>query len=324
MERQAQVEQASATPENRVTETIAGIVAVTLTKGIFSLVRIVPHGVRITVMAAIFRAGFVFVPRLRRTIATNLKLAFPEKDDCWRRNLVKSNSREIARLLSDAIRLSELDAKWVSEHVACPALDRYSEVLSRGTGILIATGHLGSFELLGHTIGLMGHPLAAIARNFKNPSMDKWWKGLREARGNRIIDRTGAFKETLREIEAGRSVAILFDQNVTKNHAVFVNLFGVPAATTKSVALAAIKTRAPVFVASMRYVENDRYCIDAVECDFSGIIDDESKSSDAKVSEITQVITCHFEAMIKNFPQGWFWLHRRWKTRPDDDSNKVY
>ena len=143
----------------------------------------------------------------------------------WRLGILGKNAIEMGRLLADTVRLSGLDEEWARTHVEIPALDAYAA--ARGeTGVLIATGHLGSFELLGHAIGLRGYPLAAIARKFKSRRLDAWWTGMREARGNRIIDRTGAFREMVKSVSAGTSVAVLIDQNVKSNHAVFVDWFG--------------------------------------------------------------------------------------------------
>lgn len=279
----------------------------------------IPHRVRVWLFGCLIYAAFRVIPRLSRTIERNLSIAFPDKDAAWRREIVRRNATEIARLLSDSLRLPQLSAAWVTQHVSCPIIDRYAERLGEnaGKGLLIATGHLGSFELLGHTIGLMGYPLAAVARNFRSPRIDTWWRSLREARGNTIIGRRGAFKEMVQTIAEGRSVAVLFDQNVTRNHAVFVDWFGVPAATTKSVALAALRTEVPIFVAAMRYTGGDTYTIDAVECDLSALYNDSSMTTDEKVEIITRELSQRYCDLIRAFPEGWFWMHRRWKTRPD-------
>jgi KDO2-lipid IV(A) lauroyltransferase len=254
---------------------------------------------------------------------TNLEIAFPERDREWKRELLKKNATEMGRLLADTVRLSSLDEEWAREHVDIQALSRYAETHSR-RGVLIATGHLGSFELLGHAIGLRGYPLAAIARRFKSKRLDAWWTSLREARGNKIIDREGAFREMLKTIAAGRSVAVLIDQNVRSNHAVFVDWFGKSAATTRAFALAALKTRAPVFVAGMIYSGNDRYRVEAVECDFCDLYANAELSDLEKSRVITEVISRHYCEMIKLFPEGWFWMHRRWKTRPEGEPEAIY
>ena len=300
-----------------------GFVGYICVRALFSLFGCLPHRWCVWFFGALWRGAYRIIPRLRRTADINLAIAFPEKDQAWRRELVRKNAVERGRLLADTIRLSSLDSAWVREHVEIPAIERYGEVAAK-RGVLIATGHLGSFELLGHAIGLWGYPLAAVARRFKSPRLDRWWTGLREARGNRIIDRTGAFREMVKTIGEGTSVAVLFDQNVKSNHAVFVDWFGKQAATTRAFALAAIKTKAPVFVAAMYYRGDDRYRVESVECDFAALYEDESINDAEKVLQITQTISDHYSRMIREFPEGWFWVHRRWKTRPEGESERVY
>ena len=285
-----------------------------------------PQSVRVSLFGGVFRLAFSVIPRLRKTIDQNLRIAFPDKDEAWRKDIRGRNAIEMGRLLADTVRLPSLTPSWGEAHVEIPALEAYRRRLEEEPprGVLIATGHLGSFELLGHAIGLRGFPLAAVARRFQSPLFDRWWTGLREARGNKIIDRRGAFREVVNRISSGMSAAILFDQNVTRNHAVFVDWFGVPAATTRSVALAALRTGAPIFVASMRYCGNDRYYVDAAECDYKDVLSDEESPSDEKVLIITQRLADMYCKMIREFPEGWFWMHRRWKTRPDPGEGKVY
>lgn len=301
-------------------------VLLAIARFLYFLLSLLPHSVRVSFFGSIFYILFTRIPRMRVSIRKNLEIAFPERDEAWRRDLISKNAREIGRLAADSVRLPALDAEWVREHVSCPNLENYLACLQKqnGKGVLIATGHLGSFELLGHAIGLMGHPLAAVARNFRSDRFDAWWTGLREARGNKIIGRKGAFKEIVSTISSGMSVAVLFDQNVTKNHAVFVDWCGVQAATSKSLALAALRCEVPIYVASIRYVGDDKYVIDSQECDFSALYSDDALSTDEKVFKITQQISDIYVGMIRGFPEGWFWMHRRWKTRPDGEPENRY
>jgi len=292
-------------------------------RGLFAVLSALPHSSRVALFAALWRIAFRIVPRLRKTALINLAIAFPGKSQEWYQEILHKNAREMGRLVADTVRLASLDAEWVRAHVEIPALERYASA-TQHTGVLIATGHLGSFELLGHAIGLHGYPLSAIARRFKSPRLDAWWRGLREARGNTIIDREGAFREMVKTVSTGRSVAVLIDQNVKINHAVFVDWFSRPAATTRAFALAALKTRAPVFVAGMLYCGGDRYRVEAVECDFRQLYADETIADDQKVLTITKTISSHYCEMIAQFPEGWFWIHRRWKTRPEGETESVY
>ncbi len=305
---------------------IGELIAYCFVRGVVAVFGALPQSARVSFFGALFRLMFAALPRLRRTIDRNLRIAFPDKDEAWRKSIRRKNATEMGRLLADTVRLPTLTPEWGESHVEIPALEAYRQHLQEkpARGVLIATGHLGSFELLGHAIGLRGLPLAAVARKFQSPLFDRWWTGLREARGNKIIDRRGAFKEVVNCISSGMSAAILFDQNVTRNHAVFVDWFGVPAATTRSVALAALRTGAPIFVASIRYRGHDRYQVDAEECDYEDVNRDEKMTTDEKVLVITQRLADRYCEMIREFPEGWFWMHRRWKTRPEPAGTDLY
>lgn len=307
-------------------KTIGQFLAYCAVRGAFALLALLPQEARISFFRAIFVLATKIIPRLRKISMRNLELAFPEKDEAWRQEIFSKNLTEMSRLLADTVRMPSLDEAWVRKHVRCDFLPQYVERLQdgRGKGWLIATGHLGSFELLGNTIGVLGYPLSAIARKFRNPMLDRWWTKLREGSGNTIIDRRGAFKAMVSHVSEGRSMAVLFDQNVTRNYAIFPLWFGVPAATTRALALAAIKTEAPVVVASIRYCGNDKYAIDACECQTADIYRDEVMPLDDKVLLLTQRLSDHYCRMIAEFPEGWFWLHRRWATQPDENAPSLY
>ena len=198
--------------------TLVDVCVCLLAQGIFFILGALPQGARVALCSSLFRVAFACIPRCRNTILTNLQIAFPDRSEAWRRQIMKANAREMGRLLADTIRMSSLGREWIERHVEIPALQQYIDAHGN-TGVLIATGHLGSFELLGHAIGSMGHPLSAVARKFKSARLDAWWTGMREAGGNTIIDRQGAFRKICVTIKAGRSVAVLIDQNVRAQHA---------------------------------------------------------------------------------------------------------
>ena len=304
------------------------LVAYAVLRGFVGLLNVLPTALRLTLVKSIIRLLGLIVPRFRRIALRNMELAFPDKDLAWRKNLLEKSFDPLARLFVDFARLQQIDAAWIAEHVNCPFFARFMEIKRQhpGKGVVIVTGHLGSFELLAHVVALLGQPISFIVRDFKLPRVDRWWRSIREATGNRVISRAGAFREMVDELKTGRDVAVLFDQNVTRKHAVFVDWFGRQAATTKSVALAAIRTEAPVVVAAIHCVDpkNDRYDVEAYEFDFSSIYADTTIDSEEKVRLITQRLSDSYQDMIRRTPEAWFWMHRRWKTAPTPEQETVY
>jgi KDO2-lipid IV(A) lauroyltransferase len=171
---------------------------------------------------------------------------------------------------------------------------------------------------------MWGHPISFVVRNFEWKALDRWWTKCRERYGNRVVNRKGAFKEVAQLLRAGTDVALLFDQNVKKKHATFVSWFGVLAATTKTIAVAALRAECPVVVAGIISLPGDKYRVLVEECDFSGIYQDSTMPSEEKIRIITQDLASRYEKMIREQPAAWFWMHRRWRTRPEGEMENLY
>jgi len=302
------------------------LVALFGVKILCGMLSLVPPRLGTSVLSALLGAFFAVAPKYTRIARRNLLLAFPEESIERREEIRRESIRSLARVLVDFARLHRLDAAWVQEHIDCPFFPRFEAIKREnpGKGIVIATGHLGSFELLAHFVALRGHPISFVVRNFTLPRVERRWTAGREAAGNRGIGRKGAFKDIMRDRQSGGDVADVFEENVTRNHAVFVPWFGVPAATTRAVALAALRTEAPVVVAGVGYVGNGRYEVMAQECDFASLYRREDLSSDQKIERMTADMSARYVEMIGRFPGEWFWMHRRWKTRPAGEDENIY
>lgn len=295
-----------------------------LLKTTMALLQKLPHRLLVALLTrAVTFVQFLF-PRYRSIAARNLEIAFPEKDQSWRADLLLRSNREFGRLIADSIRAPRLGKKWIEEHVDFKDRERYHELRNENAeGMLVITGHLGSFELLGHTGALLGSPMSVVARDFKNPVVNSWWRSAREVNGNTIISRAGAYRKILNDLRQGRDVAILFDQNVTRNTAVFVDFFSRKAATTRAPALALLQTEVTLIVASLKYIGQDNYEVNWEQCDVKDVLDSDSPREE-KIEEITRRMSRLYEDMIRDFPEGWFWMHRRWKTTPLSGDEGVY
>lgn len=295
-------------------------------QGFLLVLNLLPLFARIWLVRTLLIVVSVMVPSFKRVSLRNISLAFPERSPSEQEEIYLKSLDELSRLFVDFARLPTLSKEWIHKHIECPFLGRFKELKnnSEGRGVLIATAHLGSFELLAFAIAAMGFPVSFIVRNFSLPRVDAWWTKSREQFGNEVIPRRGAVKKVLASLTSGRDVALLFDQNVTRNHAVFVPLFGKEAATTQTLGVAAVRTNAKLVVATMKYVGQDHYKIVAQECNCDDVYASDSLSLDEKVFEITLRTHKILESMIREFPEGWFWMHRRWKTQREGIAEDFY
>jgi Kdo2-lipid IVA lauroyltransferase/acyltransferase len=287
-------------------------------RAFIGFLNLLPHRVRLEAATALVRVFLAFSGRYRDIADKNLRQAFPERDLRWRREILRRSCRSLAEVVIDFIRLPRLGRAWVQSHVDFPGFERFCELRrqNQGKGVLLVSGHLGSFELLPFFMAHLVAPMAFVVRNFHQRRIDAWWNGVRCRPGNRVIGRKGAIKDILRFINGGMDVGLLFDQNVVRSQAYFVDWFGRPAATTRAVAAAALRTQTAVLLFAVRTVSLDHYHVEMREFDFKSLYQDESLSAQEKGEEITRQVTREFEILIRQDPPSWFWLHRRWKTVP--------
>ena len=291
-----------------------------LMRSLLALLAVMPLTISHSVITLLLHAFVFFRPRYLSIARKNLKQAFPDETEGWREEILRKSFWSLSRLIVDSARLPSLDDRWVREHVEFPNREVFEELRERtqDKGMLIATGHLGSFELLAHSSAVFGFPLAYVVRNFKMKTIDDWWKSVREQRGNKVIDRKGAYKQIAKQLADKRMVGILFDQNVTRNLAIFVDFFGRKTATTKAFALAALRSEVPIVVACVGYLGDEKYVIDWKECKCDDVYENEKLSHDEKLLLVTQRASDIFASFVKKYPEAWFWMHRRWKTTPDE------
>ena len=136
-----------------------------------------------------------------------------------------------------------------------------------------------------------------------------------------IFSRSGGYKEVLHRLSSGQDVSLMFDQNVKANHAIFVDLFGIPAATTKTVAFVALRTGCTIAFGTM--VEVSPWKFKVIYQPIDNPIDEQGSYEDKALRLTRRVHEC-LESVVRQYPAQWFWIHRRFKTRPPGEPENIY
>jgi KDO2-lipid IV(A) lauroyltransferase len=196
-------------------------------------------------------------------------------------------------------------------------LNNYLAAHSRGKGVLYLTGHFSAWELLPAAHCAYGYPLSFVTRPLDNRALEAYLLRVRELHGNRVISKKNAARQTLKALSSGGDVGILVDQNTTLQEGSFADFFGVPAATSTSVARFALHTDAavvPVFLTPMR---NGRYRMKFLP--HLDLIHTGNAEQDVEAN--TQMFNRVLEAIIRENPESWLWGHKRWKNQPPGNPN---
>ena len=255
----------------------------------------------------------------KRVVEKQIAAAFPDllPEDVER--LARESYRHLGRTFIETALLDSLGKDGLQRLVeTVEGWEEIEEVMSKGKGAVLVTGHIGNWELAGAYVAARGVPLDAIVRGMANPLFDAYINHTRAVSGMTVVHDSEAVRRTPRSLRAGRAVAFVADQGVMGLASTFVPFFGRPAKTPRGAAVFALRFETPViFVVALRQ-PNGRYrvVVERIEATQTG---DRDRDVDAIVTRFTQ----HLEKWVRAVPAQYFWQHRRWRRQPPDTPREL-
>jgi KDO2-lipid IV(A) lauroyltransferase len=254
-----------------------------------------------------------FAGRLRRTGLRNLEMAFPEMSLRERERIVHACFLSLGRQLGEFSQFNRATPESLRRIVGCVGLENLEAAQKRGKGVLLFTGHLGAWELSSFALAAFGHPLSFIVRRLDNEKIEPLVEKVRTRFGNETIDKFTSPRRLLRALREGKTLGVLVDLNTHPPGAVFVDFFGIRAATTTGLANLALRTEAAVLPVFAPWDEQHRRFLLKID---APLVFDRTGDEAEDVRRLTQSFTSVVENYVRRYPDQWLWIHRRWKTRP--------
>jgi KDO2-lipid IV(A) lauroyltransferase len=278
-----------------------------------TVLRLLPRGVARRMGEGVAWLAWRLCPRLRQVGMLNLRLAFPERTDAEREQILRGAFRNLGWQIAEFCQMPKLTAASAAKFIEYDGLDRYLAAQARGKGVLVVTGHLGAWELSSFFHSLNGYPMGLVIRRLDNPLLDRLVNRIRCLHGNRVLHKDDFARGLLAAMRAGETVGILMDTNMTPPQGVFVPFFGRLACTASGLARVAQKTGAAVLPGCLMWdAARSKYVLHFGE----EIALAQTGDAEADALENTARFTAAIEAYVRRYPEQWLWVHRRWKTRP--------
>ncbi|MFC2164243.1 lysophospholipid acyltransferase family protein [Acidobacteriota bacterium] len=260
--------------------------------------------------------GLVFYhldKRHRRVALKNLTIAFGHSSSPReRRKIARGSFMHFGQVLMDLIKFMTLSPEKRDSLLTVSGGEHLVTALGKGKGALIVTAHYGNWEMGISGLAQFGK-VDVIARALDNEFIERALHDLRAHLGAKVIYKNQAVRQTFRALEDNRIVAILIDQNVLRDQAIFVDFFGKKAATTPALAMFQLRSNAPVIPGFCYPTPSHKYHMqlyESVQLTLSG-------DRETDVTAITQACTQAIEEQIRQNPQYWLWFHDRWRTQPE-------
>jgi KDO2-lipid IV(A) lauroyltransferase len=255
----------------------------------------------------------------KRIVERQIAAAFPDLSRKAVVQLARESYEHLGRTFIETALLDSIGKDGLQALVeSVEGWEEIEDVMAKGRGAVLVTGHIGNWELAGSYVAARGIPLDAIVRGMANPLFDAYINRTREAIGMTVVHDSDAVRRTPRSLRAGRAVAFVADQGVMGLASTFVPFFGRPAKTPRGAAVFALRFDVPVvFVVALRN-PNGRYriVVERIEAAKTG---DRDHDVDAIVARFTQ----HLEKWVRAVPAQYFWQHRRWKRQPPDTPREL-
>jgi KDO2-lipid IV(A) lauroyltransferase len=200
---------------------------------------------------------------------------------------------------------------WI-RHIRMRRLEEALDLVLSDRPTILVTGHYGNWEVLGYLLAMLGIDLSAIARPIDNPLVNDYLLGVRQRKGLRIITKWGATEEAVEVLGRGGTLGFIGDQNAGSK-GMFVPFFSRLASAYKSIGLLALRFNASVVCGYARRVgAGFEFEVGATDI----IRPEDWADQPDPLYYLTARYTRAIEQMVREAPEQYLWLHRRWKSRP--------
>ncbi len=264
----------------------------------------------------LMRIAFLFMKRDARRMREHIAIAFPDFDEKETRRLIRGCANHLGCVMGEVAWLWRADASDVERLVEIEGLERLLDELEKGRGGIFVTGHLGNWELLNARMAVTGIPFMVAVRQLDDPRLDSIVTGLRTKFGSKIIQRgQSAGRQLARNLGKGDGMGLLIDQDIPTIPGVFVPFFGRLARTPSGAATLAIRTRCPVVPGFIHRKPDGSHKViigRPLELPKEGTLKE-------RIEKLTADVTAAIEWQVRAWPEQWVWMHRRWRTRPEDE-----
>ena len=248
---------------------------------------------------------YYIYPRRKSIAMKNLEIAFPERDIKEKISILRSCYQHYGMVLVDFFRLPKV--KQEKDKIIVNIPSESIALFKKYSGGIILSGHLGNWEYIGPMLGIYNIQCAGVSQIQRNSQSDKFFNELRESENVQIIPVDGGSKVMIQLIKNGYYLGLISDQNAGRRgtNSIFFNK---PTSTPKGAAAFHLKTNTPILFGFCILCEDLHYKLSFHELDLKGL----PHNSDDAIVEINQRFTNILEETVREYPEQYFWFHRKW------------
>ena len=257
-------------------------------------------------LAAFF---YFIVPIRKKTVKENLRKAFPEFSKTRINKIAFGSYKSFCITLVEILYLPGISKAELKSSVTYDDIPLIKNKYNEGKGLIFLGAHYGNWEYIALTVALyLEIPITVIVKSQRNTLVTNWLDNMRVKWGNKIVPLGISIRQVYKELKEKRIVAMVADQRGPSD-GIRINFMGRKASVFAGPALLALKTGAPImFGVTIRQPDfSYKTVIEFINTE------DLPEEEELKVAELSQRHASVLEKYIRQFPEQWFWMHKRWK-----------
>jgi KDO2-lipid IV(A) lauroyltransferase len=262
---------------------------------------------RISYLLALF--FYFIVPIRKKTVKENLQKAFPAYSKSKINKIAFGSYLSFCITLVEILYLPGISKSELKSSVLYTDIPLIREKYNEGKGIIFLGAHFGNWEYIAITVALqLDIPITVIVKSQRNTLVTNWLDTMRVKWGNKIVPLGISIRQVYKELKEKRIVAMVADQRGPAE-GIRINFMGRKASVFVGPAMLALKTGAPIlFGVTIRQPDYSyRTAIEIINTD------DLPEEEELKIAELSQRHVAVLEKYIKQYPEQWLWMHKRWK-----------
>jgi KDO2-lipid IV(A) lauroyltransferase len=253
----------------------------------------------------------IVFPYRKDVARSNLRLAFPDYSSKQRRDILRRTYQHFGVMLVDFFRIPSMTQDELVSIIEFND-DQIRKVMKGGQGALIMSAHIGNWELIVPMLVKNGYPLVPIMVSQRGPG-GLFIKSIRDSIGSQWISKKASARTMLRLLREGKFLGLAGDQDSRKS-GIWVTFFGQPASRPRGGAVFAIQSGAPMLAGWCILMDDNHYQLNYTPIPTENLSIDREEAT----QELIQRYISALEAVIRQYPNQYFWFHRMWKTKPVD------
>lgn len=275
------------------------------------LLKLLPDFLIRKLMFALAWLAYMISGKQRKRIETHLELAYPQTfSDKEKKEIGIQAFMNLIDTVFGIVKRDGMAKEKVLQNITFEGSEIIEKYQKEGKNFILVTGHFGNWELLSQSIAIeFDLNLVGVGRKIDSDLMDEVLKKNREQFNVEMVYKKGALKESMKMVREGKVMGILVDQALGKNQSIEVDFFNHKATHTP---LASILSRKFELDMIPAFISTDDYLHYAVKI-YEPIETVKTDDQEQDLAILTQKQADVMEAVIRENPKQWFWMHRRWK-----------